>query len=50
MSHNPSLERRVASLVHAHFEALPQRSKPNIHGNGMREWIPLSGIVLVTST
>lgn len=50
MSHNPSLESRVASLVHAHFEALPQRSKPTIHGNGMREWIPLSGIVLVTST
>ncbi|KAG5206007.1 Adenosine-deaminase editase domain protein [Trichophyton interdigitale] len=49
MSHNPSLERRVASLVHAHFEALPQRSKPTIHGNGMREWIPLSGIVLVTN-
>ncbi|EFQ98016.1 tRNA-specific adenosine deaminase 1 [Nannizzia gypsea CBS 118893] len=49
MCHNhPSLERRVASLVHAHFEALPQRSKPTIHGNGLREWIPLSGIVLVT--
>ncbi|EFE44035.1 tRNA-specific adenosine deaminase, putative [Trichophyton verrucosum HKI 0517] len=49
MSHNPSLESRVASLVHAHFEALPQRSKPTIHRNGMREWIPLSGIVLVTN-
>lgn len=48
MSGSPSLEDRVATLVHAHFDALPRRSKPNIHGNGKREWIPLSGIVLVT--
>ncbi|KAK2789039.1 hypothetical protein FQN52_006406 [Onygenales sp. PD_12] len=43
-----SLESRIASLVHSHFDALPKRSKPIIHTNGSREWIPLSGIVLVT--
>ncbi|KAM5488808.1 putative tRNA(Ala)(adenine(37)) deaminase [Microsporum audouinii] len=49
MSPTSSLECRVATLVHAHFEALPQRSKPNVHNKGLREWIPLSGIVLVTN-
>ncbi|KAL1961319.1 hypothetical protein VTO42DRAFT_47 [Malbranchea cinnamomea] len=48
MGEEPSLEDRIASLVHAHFNALPERSKPKIHANGKREWIPLSGIVLVT--
>ncbi|PGH17357.1 hypothetical protein AJ79_01241 [Helicocarpus griseus UAMH5409] len=43
-----SLECRIASLVHSHFDALPKRSKPTIHPNGTREWVPLSGIVLVT--
>ncbi|KAK2736155.1 hypothetical protein FQN57_000886 [Myotisia sp. PD_48] len=43
-----SLESRVASLAHAHFDALPQRCKPRIHVNGQREWIPFSGIVLLT--
>ncbi|ODH50579.1 hypothetical protein GX48_03261 [Paracoccidioides brasiliensis] len=42
------LESRIASLVHSHFDDLPQRSKPTIHPNGSREWVPLSGIVLVT--
>ena len=48
MSASLSLEDRVATLVHAHFDSLPRRSKPTIHANGKREWIPLSGIVLVT--
>lgn len=45
----PSLESRIASLVHTHFDALPKRSKPTIRSNGTREWIPMSGIVLVLS-
>ncbi|PGH04857.1 hypothetical protein AJ80_08466 [Polytolypa hystricis UAMH7299] len=47
MGEESSLEYRIASLVHSHFNALPKRSKPAIHPNGIREWIPLSGIVLV---
>ncbi|KAI1961980.1 hypothetical protein LOZ58_003058 [Ophidiomyces ophidiicola] len=43
-----SLEYRVASLVHSHFNALPQRCKPTVRPNDTHEWIPLSGIVLGT--
>ncbi|EEQ83761.2 tRNA-specific adenosine deaminase [Blastomyces dermatitidis ER-3] len=43
-----SLGSRIARLVHSHFDALPKRSKPTIHPDGSREWVPLSGIVLVT--
>ncbi|OJD22836.1 hypothetical protein ACJ73_05813 [Blastomyces percursus] len=43
-----SLESRIARLVHSYFDALPKRSKPTIHPDGSREWVPLSGIVLVT--
>ena len=42
-----SLGTRIASLVHAHFDALPPRSKPTVRPDGTREWIPMSGIVLV---
>lgn len=38
---------RIASLVHAHFDGLPARSKPNVRSDGTREWIPMSGIVIV---
>ncbi|KAL4922670.1 adenosine deaminase/editase [Aspergillus aurantiobrunneus] len=41
-----SLPSRIAALVHAHFDGLPTRSKPAIH-DGMAEWIPMTGIVLV---
>ncbi|OJJ47635.1 hypothetical protein ASPZODRAFT_151108 [Penicilliopsis zonata CBS 506.65] len=44
--HSP-LPSRIASLVHAHFDALPVRSKPTVHPDGSREWIPLTGIVIV---
>ncbi|WEW55304.1 tRNA-specific adenosine deaminase [Emydomyces testavorans] len=47
-SNGASLKYRIASLVHSHFDALPQRCKPSIRPNGTRKWIPLSGIVLVT--
>lgn len=42
-----SLPSRIASLVHAHFDALPTRSKPTIFPDGSREWIPMTGIVAV---
>ena len=42
-----SLGSRIASLVHAHFDALPPRSKPTVRPDGTKEWIPMSGIVLV---
>ncbi|KAF7125227.1 hypothetical protein CNMCM5793_001405 [Aspergillus hiratsukae] len=42
-----SLPSRIASLVHAHFDGLPARSKPTIYPDGSREWIPMSGIVVV---
>ncbi|GFF52288.1 hypothetical protein IFM62136_02013 [Aspergillus lentulus] len=42
-----SLPSRIASLVHAHFDGLPVRSKPTIYPDGSREWIPMSGIVVV---
>ncbi|KAJ5130902.1 uncharacterized protein N7515_006941 [Penicillium bovifimosum] len=43
----PTLPSRIASLVHAHFEALPTRSKPTTFSDGSREWIPMTGIVAV---
>ncbi|KAJ5551413.1 hypothetical protein N7461_006111 [Penicillium sp. DV-2018c] len=45
-----TLPSRIASLVHAHFEALPARNKPRIHSDDVREhseWIPMTGIVAV---
>lgn len=41
------LASRIASLVHAHFDGLPARSKPSIRSDGTREWVPMSGIVVV---
>lgn len=40
------LPSRIATLVHEHFDALPTRSKPTIHPDGSREWIPMSGMVI----
>ncbi|KAJ5085795.1 hypothetical protein N7532_010566 [Penicillium argentinense] len=45
----PPLPSRIAALVHAHFDALPQRSKPHVYPDGSREWIPMTGIVAVLS-
>ncbi|BCR83516.1 tRNA-specific adenosine deaminase [Aspergillus chevalieri] len=42
-----TLPSRIAKLVHEHFDALPARSKPTIHPDGSREWIPMTGIVIV---
>ncbi|PLB46803.1 putative tRNA-specific adenosine deaminase [Aspergillus steynii IBT 23096] len=42
-----SLPSRIASLVHGHFDGLPSRSKPTVRSDGTKEWIPMSGIVIV---
>jgi tRNA-specific adenosine deaminase 1 len=47
MESTESLHARIATLVHAHFDALPARSKPIVRDDGTREWIPMSGIVIV---
>lgn len=47
LSSTVTLPSRIASLVHAHFDALPTRSKPTIFPDGSREWIPMTGIVAV---
>ncbi|KAF2817621.1 uncharacterized protein BDZ99DRAFT_493398 [Mytilinidion resinicola] len=36
----------IAACVLAAFEALPAKRKPRPRGDGTREWVPLSGIVL----
>ncbi|KAI0011384.1 adenosine deaminase/editase [Xylariaceae sp. FL0662B] len=36
---------QIASLVQKQFDALPAKRKPVIRGNGVHEWVPLSGIV-----
>ncbi|KAI1379991.1 adenosine deaminase/editase [Hypoxylon crocopeplum] len=35
----------IAALVQKHYDALPAKRKPAIRGNGLREWVPLAGIV-----
>ncbi|KAJ6144447.1 hypothetical protein N7470_008342 [Penicillium chermesinum] len=45
--HGDPLPLRIASLVHAHFNALPAKSKPHILSDGSKEWIPMTGIVAV---
>lgn len=42
-----TLEDRVVSAVHEKFDALPKKSKPRTSANGIEEWVPLSGIVVI---
>ncbi len=42
-----TLEDRVVTAVHENFYALPLKSKPRVFTNGIREWVPLSGIVVI---
>jgi hypothetical protein len=42
-----SLEERIAALALRTFDNLPPKSKPRIHPDGSREWVPMSAIVLV---
>ena len=37
---------QVARIVISQFNKLPPRRKPTIRGNGLHEWVPLSGIVI----
>ena len=43
---NARLEDRIADLVLAKFNSLPEKNKPSVNGDGIRNWAPLSGIVL----
>ncbi|TAQ85541.1 hypothetical protein B7494_g6130 [Chlorociboria aeruginascens] len=36
---------KVADVVLKHFHALPAKRKPQNRGDGVKEWVPLSGIV-----
>lgn len=46
-SRDDALAERIARVVHAHFDALPARSKPILRDDGTREWIPMCGVVVV---
>jgi len=35
----------IASLVLQEFDKLPAKRKPVVRDNGLREWVPLSGII-----
>lgn len=37
---------RIAQCVLETFRKLPAKAKPRSYGDGSREWVPLSGIVL----
>ncbi|KAK4125322.1 hypothetical protein N657DRAFT_570554 [Parathielavia appendiculata] len=36
----------IASAVMEEFRKLPAKRKPAVRDNGLREWVPLSGIVV----
>ena len=40
----------IADCVLATFDQLPARRRPRPRGDGEREWVPLSGIVLAKGT
>jgi tRNA-specific adenosine deaminase 1 len=35
----------IAELVLKQFDALPGKAKPLVRSGGVKEWVPLSGIV-----
>lgn len=41
------LKDRVVKCIFETFNALPAKSKPRVALDGIQEWVPLSGIVLV---
>lgn len=43
-------EDNIVEAVLGKFEALPARCKPQNRGNGIQEWVPLSGIVITRGT
>jgi tRNA-specific adenosine deaminase 1 len=36
----------IADIVQKQFDKLPSKRKPQSRGNDIREWVPLSGIVV----
>ena len=42
-----TLEDRVVGAILEKFYALPDKSKPRTFANGIQEWVPISGIVIV---
>ena len=42
-----SLQDRIVKAIHEKFHALPKKRKPGTLNNGIQEWVPLSGIVVV---
>ena len=42
-----TLEDRVVTAIHEKFYTLPMKSKPRSFTNGIQEWVPLSGIVVI---
>jgi hypothetical protein len=45
-----SLASRIAAVVHAKFNGLPNKCKPRSENGNSREWIPMSGVVAVKGT
>ncbi len=41
-----TLEERITALALHTFDGLPKKSKPRIHPDGSREWVPISALVL----
>lgn len=37
---------RIAQCVLEAFKKLPAKAKPRSYGDGLKEWVPLAGIVL----
>lgn len=35
----------IAALVQRQYDSLPSKAKPLERANGVREWVPLSGVV-----
>ncbi|KAI1766764.1 adenosine deaminase/editase [Hypoxylon sp. FL1150] len=35
----------IAAQVQKHYDALPAKRKPTVRANGLREWVPMAGIV-----
>lgn len=35
----------IAEAVQSQFDGLPQKRKPQARGDGLQEWVPLSGVV-----
>lgn len=41
-----ALDEKIVEAVLDTFDGLPARFKPQGRGNGIQEWVPLSGIVI----